>query len=133
MSQEAKYQQLRSPHDPLVANEFGCLKIAATTTFGAQILPHAWAGRYVWVHNTHATETIEFAFSKRATAEVDSSVAAGAISSSSQATQAKVGMTLHGTQKERVLLPMWEPNEKGYFIVDASGNATVKLYLGDGP
>ena len=135
MALEAKFHQLRSPHDPTTINEFGCLKIAATTTVVRQILPPTWAGRYVWVHNTSATasEVIEFAFSKRATAEVDTSVSAGAGSTTVQAPSAKVGMTLHGSQKERVLMPMWEANESGYFIVDASASVTVKLYLGDGP
>lgn len=132
LSQEDRAARLRAAHDlGRTANDFGVLKIAATTTHGVNPLPASWSGRWVIMRATGGD--VHFGFSTSSSAEIDTAASAAAAGSSTQGTSSKVGDVIPdglGYETHRQL-PNIESGQTLYFVREATASATVYLALGD--
>lgn len=134
MSELTKAAMIRAANDyGRTANEFGVLKIAATTTHGVNPLPASWSGRWVIMRATGGD--VHYGFSTSSSAEIDPSVAAASAGSSTQGASAKVGDIIpDGLSFEtHRKLPTWGATETMYFVRESTASATVYIVLGDGP
>lgn len=120
------------------ANDFGVRVVTITTTFEAMIMPRSWGGRFVRIHNTHATGTMSVAASTSSTAEVDNAAAAaGATTFTATSFTSKAGLQIPGVDHApdnivEVFIPKWPADKTGYLIVDSSTSLTARIGLGRG-
>jgi hypothetical protein len=120
------------------ANDFGERVVTVGTTHTAMIMPVSWRGRYIRIHNTHATGTMSVAASLSATAEVDNSAAAAvATTFTATSSTSKAGLQIPGVDHAprnlvEVYVPKWDPQQTAYLIVEASTSLTARIGLGRG-
>lgn len=120
------------------ANDHGVRVVTITTTTEAMIMPRSWSGRFVRIHNTHATGTMSVAASIVATNEVDNAAAAaGATTFTATSFTAKAGLQIPGVDHApanivEVFIPKWPLDKTGYMLVDSSTSLTARFGLGRG-
>lgn len=120
------------------ANDFGVRVVTITTTLEAMIMPRSWSGRFVRIHNTHATATMSVAASTDNTHEVDNAAAAaGATTFSATSFTAKAGLQIPGIDHApdnivEVFIPKWPLDKTGYMLVDSSATLVARMGLGRG-
>jgi hypothetical protein len=118
--------RIRLPYDgdeTATANNFGCLKIAATTTHSASgALPGSWRGRFIKVRPVGGN--LHIGCSKSNTAEIDRAVSATTAGASD-----KVGEYIPDGEVQHFTLPDWPAQSNLYLIVEADASTTVYVSL----
>lgn len=115
----------RAPHDVgRAANDFGELVFSCDTAHKVNALPASFQGQRVTVHAIGGAADV--AFSDRATAEVDTSVAA-----TDAGAAAKVGRTIPSGAITTFVLPKLERGKTLYFVREGAATS-IRVGLASG-